>query len=119
MVNLNLGVSQRYLVDTTMETQSLTHCLGECLHTNGSAMVENWPSGQKYDAANRKVSTCMVAMLGRGMRGLCSQAQESGQSILPTRRVYLRMREEEEKGECTVKATVGFVAGTCAFSLVI
>lgn len=41
----DLGVSKRYLVDITMETESLTNCFGEHLHTRGSTdggMLGSW-----------------------------------------------------------------------------
>lgn len=75
------------------------------------------PNQRQHQLVSGKYLHALVAMLGRGTRGLCSLTQDLGQSILLIRGVCLRMREGEEKGEYTMNATVGFVAGTCAFSL--
>lgn len=112
----DLGVSERYLVDITMETESLI-VLGSTSTPEAVLMVECWALGQKY-AANRcprKISMGMVAMLGRWTRSLCFLVQESRGSVLSMRDVCLRMREGEGKGDSR-KAAVGFVARTCAFS---
>lgn len=76
-------------------------------------MVEYWAAGQKFDAANwshRKMFSCMVAMLGRFTAAGTRPVHFTSEGCVCT-------REEDEKGEYTTKATIGFAAGTCACSL--
>lgn len=108
-------MSKRCLVDVTMETESLT-VLGSASIPEAALMVECWAVGQKSPASRspRKVSTGTVAVLGGWMRSWFPGAG-IGRAILSLKGVRLRMRAGEEK-ESTMKATVGFVAGMCAFS---
>lgn len=114
----DLDVSERYLVDITMETESLTNCFGEHFHTRGSTdggMLGSWAE-ICCQPVSQEESVGMVAMPSRWTRSLCFLVQESRGSVLSMRGVCLCMREGEGKADSR-KAAVGFVAGTCAFSL--
>lgn len=114
----DLGVSKRYLVDITMETESLTNCFGERLHTRGSTdggMLGSWA-----EICCQLVSPESVHRHG-GHVGLGDgepvSRGKSWNTVLSINEGCVWAGErEKEKLDCR-KAAAGFVDWMCAFSL--